>query len=170
MDNFEKIPNKRFFAIAFASLFKIILLVGIIGWVAGGYLLIAEDLENQVRKISDQLRCPTCQSMSVKDSEAGLSVNMKNKVRDLLKEGKSEEEVLDYFVKRYGEWILRSPQKKGFNLFLWVLPAVLLIIAGSWLGWALYKKTKVAEIKTAQPLSKKEASQIEKDLENFSTE
>ena len=83
-----------------------------------------DDFSVRFRKLSDELRCPTCQGLSIKDSDAGFSNSIKDKIRELMKDGKSDKEILAYFVKRYGEWILRSPTKTGFNLVLWLLPIV----------------------------------------------
>mgnify|MGYP006286150929 FL=1 len=128
------------------------------------------DLENRVREISHQLRCPTCQAMSVKESDAGLSLNMKNKIREMLKEGKSEDEILAFFVDRYGEWILRSPQKEGFNLILWVTPLALIVIAGAIVIAVLLRKSRQARRDTLQPLSDNERQILEKDLDRFTTD
>ena len=124
-----------------------------------------EQLENQVRKIAHQLRCPTCQAMSVKESEAGIAVNMKNKIRTMLEEGRSEAEILDFFVERYGEWILRSPQKKGFNLLLWVLPGVLIIFSALMVYLYLRKQSVAPDSnQKLSPLSEDEQAMIEKEL------
>jgi cytochrome c-type biogenesis protein CcmH len=88
----------------------------------------SEDFSDRFRKLSDELRCPTCQGLSVKDSEAGFSNSIKDKIRELMKNGKSDKEILAYFVKRYGEWILRAPAKRGFNLVLWILPGAGILI------------------------------------------
>lgn len=127
----------------------------------------AESVDDKVRRISHQLRCPTCQAQSVKESEAGLSLNMKNKVRQLLEEGKSEQEVLDFFVERYGEWILRSPQKKGFNLFLWLTPLVLILLAIGFMVKYLYNRTPKTASSPAPPLTEKEQAAVDKELEQF---
>ena len=87
-----------------------------------------EEFPDRFRKLSDELRCPTCQGLSVKDSEAGFSNSIKDKILDLMKKGDSDEEILAYFVERYGEWILRSPSKRGFNLVLWILPGAGILI------------------------------------------
>lgn len=79
-------------------------------------------LEKKVQEIAHQLRCPVCQGLSVKESMNDISVNMKNKIITLLNEGKTEQEVISFFVQRYGEWILRNPKKDGFNFSLWLLP------------------------------------------------
>ena len=89
----------------------------------------SDDFSARFRKLSDELRCPTCQGLSVKDSEAGFSNSIKDKVRELMKDGKSDKEILAYFVDRYGEWILRAPTKSGFNLVLWFLPGAGILIA-----------------------------------------
>ena len=127
----------------------------------------AESIDDQVRSIAHQLRCPTCQGLSVKESEAGLSENMKSKIRKMLTEGKSEEEILTFFVERYGEWILRSPQKKGFNLLLWLAPVFLILLTAGWLIRSLLKRPQISAQKTASPLSAKEKAAIDKDLEHF---
>ena len=88
----------------------------------------SEDFSDRFRKLSDELRCPTCQGLSVKDSEAGFSNSIKDKISELMKKGNSDEEILAYFVERYGEWILRSPAKRGFNLVLWILPGAGILI------------------------------------------
>ena len=84
------------------------------------------DREAQVRDIAQQLRCPVCQGLSVADSPSELAHEMRNLVREQLQQGKSPADVLDYFVQRYGEWILLAPPKRGFNLVIWVLPFALL--------------------------------------------
>lgn len=142
-------------------------------WMLMGLLLAGvqsfadEQLENRVRELSHKLRCPTCQAMSVKESEAGLSVNMKNKIREMLKEGKSEEEVLAFFEERYGEWILRSPKKEGFNLLLWTAPVVLILLATVVLLTALKARKRALAAPAEQGLSDRQLEKVDKDLERF---
>jgi cytochrome c-type biogenesis protein CcmH len=84
------------------------------------------DLEARVREIASELRCVVCQNLSVADSPSELAKEMRNLVRELLQQGKSRDEVLAYFVSRYGEFVLLSPPKRGFNLLVWGLPFVAL--------------------------------------------
>jgi cytochrome c-type biogenesis protein CcmH len=126
-------------------------------------ILTADELEDRTRKIAHKLRCPTCQAMSVKESEAGLSNNMKMKIRDMLKNGKEEKEILQYFEERYGEWILRAPKKEGFNLLLWIAPGIFIIISGLVLLMTLKKNVKKANPQI-KPLSENEKEQIEREL------
>jgi cytochrome c-type biogenesis protein CcmH len=140
----------------------------VIGICVVGMIANADDLDNRVREIAHMLRCPTCQALSVKESEAGLSVNMKTRIRELLQEGKSEEEILEFFVERYGEWILRSPKKEGFSLLLWTLPGLILLVTVLLLFQYLRKKSlTTAPAVETRSLTEKEQKQIEKDLKRL---
>jgi cytochrome c-type biogenesis protein CcmH len=86
--------------------------------------------------VARDLRCPTCTGLSVVDSDAQFSVQIKDIVKEQVEAGKSKAEILDYFTTRYGPWILRAPPKRGFNALAWVLPIALLIL-GPALVWAL---------------------------------
>ena len=83
-------------------------------------------MEPKARAIADQLRCPVCRGIPIAESPAELAQNMMQQIRAQLVQGKSEEEILNYFEERYGEWILLKPKPKGMNLTLWLLPAALL--------------------------------------------
>jgi len=129
--------------------------------------LAAETIDDRVRRLSDQLRCPTCQAQSVKESDAGLSVNMRNKIRELIVDGRSDAEIRQFFVERYGDWILRSPPKKGFALFLWVLPGVVILVAGFWLIRYLLRKSKRHQEPRLSPLSTAERQEVEAALKEL---
>lgn len=79
-------------------------------------------LEAAVRDVASQLRCVVCQGLSIQDSPSELAREMKQIVRDQLAAGRTPDEVKDYFVARYGEWILLDPPARGFNLTVHVLP------------------------------------------------
>jgi len=85
------------------------------------------ELEDQVRAIAADLRCPVCQNLSVADSPSELAQQMRSIIEQQLKEGKSPEQVRAYFVSKYGEWVLLAPKPRGFNLLLWVLPYFALV-------------------------------------------
>ncbi len=82
----------------------------------------------EFKSLAEQLRCPTCQSLSVLDSDAPFSEQIKSKLREQLSSGRSQDEILSYFVERYGPWILREPPKEGLSLLAWILPAFLLLV------------------------------------------
>ena len=93
----------------------------------------APDLEEQTRAIATELRCVVCQNLSVADSPSEMAQQMRGVVRDQLREGKTPQEIKNYFVSKYGEWVLLKPEKSGFSLLVWVVPFVVLI-AGLLLG------------------------------------
>lgn len=79
-------------------------------------------LEARTRAVAAELRCPVCQGLSLADSPSELSQEMKSVIREQLRAGKSEEEVKQYFISKYGEWILLEPKASGFNLLVYALP------------------------------------------------
>jgi len=89
-----------------------------------------EELEAQVRKLARQLRCPTCQALSIADSPSELAREMEGVIRLRLQEGMTPEEVRQSFVDAYGEWVLLSPEPTGFNLLVYILPFVVLLLGG----------------------------------------
>lgn len=76
----------------------------------------------RVHAISAQLRCVVCQALSVADSPSTTAQQMRTLVLEQVRAGKSDQEILGYFVSRYGEWVLLAPPKRGFNLLAWGLP------------------------------------------------
>lgn len=85
--------------------------------------------ENKVYDISNELMCPVCQGQTVAESNSQLALSMKEVVRIKVSEGKSKEEILDYFILQYGDTILAKPPIRGFNLLLWVLPPGILVLS-----------------------------------------
>ena len=122
--------------------------------------------EERFKKLSNELRCPTCQGLSVKDSEAGFSTRIKGKISELMKQGKSDEEIMAYFVERYGEWILRAPPASGFNLVLWVLPGAAIITG---FIWVLYRSKSWVEKPTMEMtgLTPEEEQKLKDDFSRF---
>ena len=85
--------------------------------------------ENQLYDISNELMCPVCQGQTVAESNSQLALSMKEVIKIKISEGKSKKEILDYFITQYGETILAKPPIKGFNLILWILPPIILILS-----------------------------------------
>ncbi|WP_341251322.1 cytochrome c-type biogenesis protein CcmH [Euzebya pacifica] len=80
--------------------------------------------EQQAASLAAELRCPTCQGLSVADSPSAIAVSMREIITEQLAEGRTPEEVRSYFTARYGEWILLSPTTGGLGWLVWILPAV----------------------------------------------
>lgn len=88
-------------------------------------------LEARASALAAELRCPVCQGVSIEASPSPLALQMKDLIRTQLAEGRTDEEVRAYFVSRYGEWVLLEPRASGFNLLIYVLPALGLFAGGA---------------------------------------
>ncbi len=84
--------------------------------------------DKEFREIAGELRCPTCTGLSVLDSEARFSVQIKDEVRHQITQGQSKSQILKFFTDRYGPWILRKPPNDGINALVWWLPICLLVL------------------------------------------
>ena len=85
-------------------------------------------LEKRVTALAETLRCLVCQNQTIADSQAPLAIDLKNQVRDQLKQGVSEDKIVDYMVARYGDFVLYRPPMKATTLALWFGPAALLLL------------------------------------------
>lgn len=82
--------------------------------------------EARVMRLGKQLRCAVCQGVSIADSPASMARAQLDKVRELVSENKTDEEIYAYFIERYGEWVLLQPTTGGLNSVLWLGPLALL--------------------------------------------
>jgi len=91
----------------------------------------AEDaaLEQKVTAIAEELRCLVCQNQTIADSSAPLAVDLREQVRDKIRQGKSRDEIIDYMVERYGDFVRYRPPLTASTVPLWFGPALLLLIA-----------------------------------------
>ncbi|MGH7335017.1 MAG: cytochrome c-type biogenesis protein [Candidatus Rokuibacteriota bacterium] len=80
--------------------------------------------EREVYEVAAQLRCVVCQNLSVADSPSEMANQMRAIIRERLATGERPPQVIEYFVDKYGEWILLSPRPRGFTLLVWVVPFV----------------------------------------------
>jgi cytochrome c-type biogenesis protein CcmH len=92
---------------------------------------VAEDplLEKRVMRLASELRCLVCQNQSIADSNAELAADLRKQVREMLKSGKSEAQVRQFMVQRYGDFVLYNPPVKKTTVLLWAGPFVLLVVA-----------------------------------------
>jgi cytochrome c-type biogenesis protein CcmH len=86
-------------------------------------------LEARMMRISSELRCLVCQNQTIADSHAGLAVDLRQQVREMLQKGQSEQQILDYMTARYGDFVLYRPPFKATTALLWVGPGFM-VVAG----------------------------------------
>jgi cytochrome c-type biogenesis protein CcmH len=82
----------------------------------------------QVYEVASELRCVVCQNLSVADSPSEMASQMRGIVRERLAAGETPAQVRQYFVERYGDWILLAPPRRGFTLLVWMAPLVAVLV------------------------------------------
>lgn len=145
-------------------LFIIALSVGGIGPVSA--VFIEERLEDpaqeeRARDISEGIRCLVCQNQSILDSNADLAKDLRQVVRERIKLGDSDDEVRQFLVVRYGDWVLLNPPFKLRTFLLWFGPVIIFVIGLIALGLFVRRKSQEAKTETAAPLSAEEEAEIE---------
>jgi len=87
------------------------------------------EIDKRLRYLSTELRCLVCQNQNLADSDADLAVDLRNQIRTQLQDGRSNQEILNYMVDRYGDFVLYRPPFKAQTVVLWIGPFVLLALA-----------------------------------------
>jgi len=121
-------------------------------------------LEQRAREISKGLRCVVCQNESIDESNADLAKDLRILVRDRLQAGDTNEEVVEYVVARYGEFVLLAPRFGLHTFLLWITP-VLLLLFGLMLAYKVFRGRHARiETGTPQPLSDAERDRLRRLL------
>lgn len=131
-------------------------------------------LEARVNKLSEHLRCLVCQNQSIAESQAELANDLRRQVREMLVAGKSDAEIAQYMVDRYGDFVLYDPPVKGTTALLWGGPLALLVVALGGFAWTVRARRKQAaptalsaeEQARAEALLATPAANISSDQEN----
>lgn len=119
--------------------------------------------EARYKSMIDELRCPKCQNQNIADSEAPLATDLRREVFRMIAEGRTDTEIVDYMVKRYGDFVLYRPPFKGVTLVLWFGPG-LLAAAGMVLLWRTMRRRNAEA--PAAGLSREERARLDAILES----
>ncbi len=84
-------------------------------------------LQQRYENINRELRCLVCQNQTIADSNAGLASDLRREVRDLIAAGKTDDEIREFMIERYGDFVLYRPRMTAQNLLLWAAPILLLV-------------------------------------------
>ena len=109
------------------------------------FLFFSNSFSNEIineNKIHKNLRCLVCQGQSISDSNSDFAVTLKLVVKDLIKQGKTENEIYDFLSDKYGDWILYKPKLNFGNFLLWFLPYLILLLGGLIILYLIRKKVK----------------------------
>ena len=132
---------------------KLIALLAGLFLLTAGQALAAEALpvgdpavEARVKKISEELRCLTCMGQSIADSQSGFSDDMRREIRDMISQGKSDAQIMEFMVQRYGDFVLYRPPVKNTTWLLWFGPFLLFAVGLGALVLKLTKRSKTEVI------------------------
>jgi cytochrome c-type biogenesis protein CcmH len=101
-------------------------------------------LEARMVRITSELRCLVCQNQTIADSNASLAVDLRREARALIKQGKSDDEIVAYMTERYGDFVLYRPPLKATTLLLWFGPALMLVAGAAVLVVVLRRRSRMA--------------------------
>ena len=124
--------------------------------------------EARARDLSRELRCMVCQNQSIDDSDAPLAKDLRILVRERIEAGDSNQQVLDYLVARYGEFVLMRPTWHGANAILWIAPFGVLVVGG--LAMIVYARRRARRVVPSSKLSADEEEQLRDLLEKPGSE
>jgi cytochrome c-type biogenesis protein CcmH len=119
-------------------------------------------LEQRARDLSREIRCVVCQSQSVADSDADIARELRVLIREQIAAGKSDDEIRDYLVARYGDFVLFDPPFKASTYALWIGPFAVLVLAG--IGVTIFFRRRAQEPARARELSADEHNRVERLL------
>ena len=126
-----------------------------------------EELLTRYQVLSAELRCPKCQNQNIADSNAPIAQDLRSQLHRQLHEGKSDDEIVDYMVKRYGEFVMYRPRWNAVTMVLWLAPAIFLELA----LWVLVASLRRGRAEAAEPasLSPQEQARLDALLEGDTT-
>ena len=120
---------------------------------------VTEDpLERQVLDIAKDLRCAVCQNQPVAESHSDLAQDMRNIIREQIQAGKSRDEIIKYFVDRYGDYVLMKPPTRGPGVIVWAAPLVLITVVG--VSGLVFLRRRLRPSMPPPPLSKEDAAHV----------
>jgi len=121
--------------------------------------------EEQVYDVASQLRCVVCQNLSVADSPSEMASQMRVIVRERLAAGQTPAQVRQYFVERYGDWILLLPPRRGFTLLVWLAPLAAVIVGVAIVAVLVVRWTRRRPTTAPPPLDRAMSERIRRELE-----
>lgn len=132
-----------------------------------------EVTDDEVNAIAKKLYCPVCENIPLDVCPTQACADWRGEIRTMLEEGRTEDEILAYFSNRYGERVLATPEKEGFNLILWVLPPLGVVLGGGVLIMALRRMAPAAKAAPAgvrvsyDDLDAEYVARLESDLQEL---
>lgn len=120
-----------------------------------------DELRERYQSLVFQLRCPKCDNQAVGDSNAPISVDIRQKTYEMLHQGYTDKEIVSFMIDRYTDFVTYKPRMSLFTIWLWLLPGILLLL-GLWVLWSMVKNPVVD---SSKGLTADESARLKKILE-----
>lgn len=108
----------------------------------------SESERYRYQKLIEELRCPKCQNQNLADSDAPIAIDLRQQVRTLMSDNRTDTEIKAFLVERYGDFVLYEPPMSGLTLLVWIVPIILFLLAmlvAIWLMFSANKKAALAK-------------------------
>jgi cytochrome c-type biogenesis protein CcmH len=112
------------------------------------------------RTLVEELRCPKCQNQNIADSNAPIAMDLRREIYRMLEEGQSNEQIVDYLVARYGDFVRYKPPVNAKTLVLWYGPIALLVVGFGVLALILVRRRRGADTSASNTLSEAERARL----------
>ncbi|MBX3617098.1 cytochrome c-type biogenesis protein [Nitrosomonas sp.] len=145
--------------------FLLLLLIPLIGW-SKEAIPVAEDpeIEKRMLELTMDLRCLVCQNETISDSRAEFSNDIRREIREQIKANKTDDEIVQFLVDRYGDFILYNPPVKPTTILLWFGPVVLFLISiGSLIFYLRRRRVQIEEVLLSQAQREKAEALLKED-------
>ena len=123
-------------------------------------------LEKRMIGLAENLRCLVCQNESLASSHAELAEDLRREVREQMSKGKNDQEIIDYLVARYGDFVLYKPPVKSYTVLLWFGPFALLLIGAGVLIYQLRKRRQLVQESELTPEAQQRAASLLNEEDN----
>lgn len=124
-------------------------------------------VEKRMIGLADNLRCLVCQNESLASSHAELAEDLRREVREQIKKGMTDKQIIDYLVSRYGDFVLYDPPMKTSTALLWFGPFALFLVGGAFLFYQLRtRRRSMPETELSPEAQKRAAAMLNNDIDN----
>ncbi|MCO7189976.1 MULTISPECIES: cytochrome c-type biogenesis protein [Pseudoalteromonas] len=113
--------------------------------------------EQTFKELVQELRCPKCQNQNIADSDAVVAKDLRDRVLDMVQEGKSKQEVIDFMIDRYGYFVHYQPPVTPATIVLWVMPVVILVLG---FGFIVFRQKKAARKQSWSPEDEQKLAEL----------
>jgi cytochrome c-type biogenesis protein CcmH len=129
------------------------------------YQFSSDENRHRFQTLTSELRCPKCQNQNIADSNAEIAKDLRTKVFQMLEQGRSDTEIINYMIERYGDFVLYEPRVNSKTMLLWGGPVILLLLGLTTVFWLSRRRLKAENDPGALTLDAEQQRQLKKILE-----